>query len=129
MTVSGDPDSISRLIQAIHRLPPDKPVEGRQPWIQQIHRQKNHKGSNEISSVVWPQRDLGSREFTDLSDKLLFMLCLSGEPGGNRTHNPQIKSLLLCQLSYRPQSTRIDSCDHLVIGSSAVTITSRSMIR
>jgi integrase len=28
----------------------------------------------------------------------------SGEPGGNRTHNPQIKSLLLCQLSYRPAS-------------------------
>ena len=27
----------------------------------------------------------------------------SGEPGGNRTHNPQIKSLLLCQLSYRPE--------------------------
>ena len=27
---------------------------------------------------------------------------LNGEPGGNRTHNPQIKSLLLCQLSYRP---------------------------
>src|SRR5262245_66546810 len=26
-----------------------------------------------------------------------------GEPGGNRTHNPQIKSLLLCQLSYRPE--------------------------
>ena len=26
----------------------------------------------------------------------------NGEPGGNRTHNPQIKSLLLCQLSYRP---------------------------
>src|SRR5262249_36825500 len=26
----------------------------------------------------------------------------SGEPGGNRTLNPQIKSLLLCQLSYRP---------------------------
>ena len=26
----------------------------------------------------------------------------AGEPGGNRTHNPQIKSLLLCQLSYRP---------------------------
>jgi hypothetical protein len=25
-----------------------------------------------------------------------------GEPGGNRTPNPQIKSLLLCQLSYRP---------------------------
>ncbi len=23
------------------------------------------------------------------------------EPGGNRTLNPQIKSLLLCQLSYR----------------------------
>jgi hypothetical protein len=27
----------------------------------------------------------------------------SGEPGGNRTPNPQIKSLLLCQLSYRPR--------------------------
>ena len=26
----------------------------------------------------------------------------AGEPGGNRTPNPQIKSLLLCQLSYRP---------------------------
>src|SRR5688572_16493966 len=26
----------------------------------------------------------------------------TSEPGGNRTHNPQIKSLLLCQLSYRP---------------------------
>ena len=30
----------------------------------------------------------------------------SGEPGGNRTHNPQIKSLLLCQLSYRPEEVR-----------------------
>jgi hypothetical protein len=30
----------------------------------------------------------------------------SGEPGGNRTHNPQIKSLLLCQLSYRPAVKR-----------------------
>ena len=29
-------------------------------------------------------------------------LMKDGEPGGNRTHNPQIKSLLLCQLSYRP---------------------------
>ena len=29
-----------------------------------------------------------------------FVSC--GEPGGNRTPNPQIKSLLLCQLSYRP---------------------------
>src|SRR5687767_13075567 len=27
---------------------------------------------------------------------------VNGEPGGNRTPNPQIKSLLLCQLSYRP---------------------------
>jgi integrase len=27
---------------------------------------------------------------------------INGEPGGNRTPNPQIKSLLLCQLSYRP---------------------------
>jgi hypothetical protein len=26
----------------------------------------------------------------------------AGEPGRNRTVNPQIKSLLLCQLSYRP---------------------------
>ena len=30
----------------------------------------------------------------------------AGEPGGNRTHNPQIKSLLLCQLSYRPGGNR-----------------------
>ena len=30
------------------------------------------------------------------------LLKINGEPGGNRTHNPQIKSLLLCQLSYRP---------------------------
>src|SRR5262249_24358299 len=29
----------------------------------------------------------------------------SGEPGGNRTLNPQIKSLLLCRLSYRPTET------------------------
>src|SRR5947208_263500 len=28
-----------------------------------------------------------------------------GEPGGNRTLNPQIKSLLLCQLSYRPKGS------------------------
>ena len=34
--------------------------------------------------------------------KSLIFLGISGEPGGNRTHNPQIKSLLLCQLSYRP---------------------------
>jgi hypothetical protein len=27
---------------------------------------------------------------------------LGGEPGRNRTFNPQIKSLLLCQLSYWP---------------------------
>ena len=31
----------------------------------------------------------------------------SGEPGGNRTPNPQIKSLLLCQLSYRPANFRV----------------------
>ena len=30
----------------------------------------------------------------------------SGEPGRNRTVNPQIKSLLLCQLSYRPTDER-----------------------
>ena len=32
----------------------------------------------------------------------LTLFRFSGEPGGNRTPNPQIKSLLLCQLSYRP---------------------------
>ena len=32
-------------------------------------------------------------------------LGIRGEPGGNRTPNPQIKSLLLCQLSYRPVET------------------------
>jgi hypothetical protein len=38
----------------------------------------------------------------------------AGEPGGNRTLNPQIKSLLLCQLSYRPTETcnrRERNCD------------------
>ena len=30
------------------------------------------------------------------------LLRKTGEPGRNRTLNPQIKSLLLCQLSYRP---------------------------
>jgi hypothetical protein len=35
--------------------------------------------------------------------KLLMALdCGAGEPGRNRTFNPQIKSLLLCQLSYWP---------------------------
>jgi len=32
----------------------------------------------------------------------LNLLGKSGEPGWNRTINPQIKSLLLCQLSYWP---------------------------
>ena len=36
------------------------------------------------------------------SDEIAEFLSDSGEPGGNRTPNPQIKSLLLCQLSYRP---------------------------
>ena len=35
-----------------------------------------------------------------------------GEPGGNRTPNPQIKSLLLCQLSYRPASTGLQTSAH-----------------
>ena len=37
-----------------------------------------------------------------LDAKSFAMSGMSGEPGGNRTPNPQIKSLLLCQLSYRP---------------------------
>ena len=28
-------------------------------------------------------------------------LMVDGEPGGNRTHDPKIKSLVLYQLSYR----------------------------
>ena len=35
-----------------------------------------------------------------------------GEPGGNRTPNPQIKSLLLCQLSYRPAKSLIVSQEY-----------------
>src|SRR6266851_4773660 len=35
-------------------------------------------------------------------DESLKLLRKSGEPGRNRTFNPQIKSLLLCQLSYWP---------------------------
>ncbi len=31
------------------------------------------------------------------------MPAVSGEPGRNRTFNQQIKSLLLCQLSYGPR--------------------------
>jgi hypothetical protein len=50
MTVSGDPDSIGRLIQAIHILPPDKPVEGRQPWMQQIRPPKESKDRMNILS-------------------------------------------------------------------------------
>jgi hypothetical protein len=34
--------------------------------------------------------------------KMIDVLEESGEPGRNRTFNPQIKSLLLCQLSYWP---------------------------
>ena len=30
----------------------------------------------------------------------------NGESGGVRTHDPQIKSLLLCQLSYAPTDTK-----------------------
>jgi hypothetical protein len=40
---------------------------------------------------------------------------LRGEPGGNRTPNPQIKSLLLCQLSYRPDKDEILTHGYLVI--------------
>ena len=35
-----------------------------------------------------------------------FCAFLLGEPGRHRTYNPQIKSLLLCQLSYRPEKRR-----------------------
>ena len=44
----------------------------------------------------------GTSDFRDGSSKRSKSCEISGEPGGNRTHNPQIKSLLLCQLSYRP---------------------------
>jgi hypothetical protein len=37
---------------------------------------------------------------------LMALDCDGGEPGRNRTFNPQIKSLLLCQLSYWPTSGR-----------------------
>ena len=30
-----------------------------------------------------------------------YLLDVFGEPGGNRTHDPKIKSLVLYQLSYR----------------------------
>ena len=38
---------------------------------------------------------------------------MNGEPGGNRTHNPQIKSLLLCQLSYRPTERGGEDVDEI----------------
>lgn len=42
MAISSDPDSISRLIHAIHQLPSDKPVEGRQSGYNNYDSQKNH---------------------------------------------------------------------------------------
>src|SRR5215471_10014873 len=44
----------------------------------------------------------------------------TGEPGGNRTLNPQIKSLLLCQLSYRPQRRAIGRNETTILSSAAV---------
>src|ERR1043165_1334033 len=35
----------------------------------------------------------------------------NGEPGRNRTFNQQIKSLLLCQLSYGPTEKLVGSCN------------------
>ncbi len=51
---------------------------------------------------------------------------ISGEPGGNRTPNPQIKSLLLCQLSYRPAQTSILTC---AVSRDAVTSLDRGSAR
>jgi hypothetical protein len=45
--------------------------------------------------------------WTDERLESLDFLAKRGEPGGNRTPNPQIKSLLLCQLSYRPTRTSL----------------------
>jgi hypothetical protein len=39
----------------------------------------------------------------DLLSSAANFLGKAGEPGRNRTFNPQIKSLLLCQLSYWPR--------------------------
>jgi hypothetical protein len=44
----------------------------------------------------------------------------NGEPGGNRTLNPQIKSLLLCQLSYRPQRRAIGRNETTILSSAGV---------
>ena len=49
------------------------------------------------------QRKRSSRGFVEFPND-------SGEPGGNRTPNPQIKSLLLCQLSYRPAARAPSPC-------------------
>src|SRR5687767_12256507 len=51
------------------------------------------------ASIRIPDASEASRMITAAGAK---SFVFSGEPGGNRTPNPQIKSLLLCQLSYRP---------------------------
>jgi hypothetical protein len=39
------------------------------------------------------------------------LLRRGGEPARNRTENLQIKSLLLCQLSYGPEEVRSAECE------------------
>ena len=56
---------------------------------------------------------LATSEFADFLGK-------SGEPGGNRTLNPQIKSLLLCQLSYRPQRRAIGRNETPILSSAGI---------
>ena len=47
--------------------------------------------------------------------KQLSQCARAGEPGRNRTVNPQIKSLLLCQLSYRPTSVFLSRGETLIL--------------
>jgi integrase len=61
-------------------------------------RQNERRSGKLVRQLVCQRPDSATKRMRRLMD----FLDNRGEPGGNRTLNPQIKSLLLCQLSYRP---------------------------
>jgi hypothetical protein len=54
----------------------------------------------ERSMPCWGQTDLTCAGFSSPKDMAGYALLFLGEPGGIRTHDPKIKSLVLYQLSY-----------------------------
>ena len=68
-----------------------------------VFRQVIHATAETMAMTPTVLRIIVSRTFDSLREKTR---AKAGEPGRNRTVNPQIKSLLLCQLSYRPRGGR-----------------------